>query len=642
VRDTAEARSSNVLEVLDRVPSLEVTINGQIRMLGRNGVRIQIDGQEVSNPQLVLRNTQGSQVERIEVVSNPSAQFSASGTGGIVNIILRRSFASGVGGSATATAGSYGAYTLRLSPNWTRGPFTLTGSVAQYRSVSPSEFGTTRTVLAPNGAILGGSSESGNSRSVTNGVTGNMTAIYRPAAGQSLTFSGRATHSNGESLGRSRLETSLNPGNVVTQVETGTGGFDNRDLQFDYKREVGRPGESMTLSVARSDGHSVFDTTEAADSALLGPAVFASRWDFSTHTTTAKLDYLLPLDSQRRLAFGGSLQHSREDNIFEAAGRLPLTGDPVSSLSVIGGGFTEKTAYLTYQFPWHGFTILGGLRIEGRSYDVDGTTGRALHGAHLFPSLFLERRLTSRLVTVLSYSRRISWPGISDLSPSLRVFDSTSASVGNPSLRPNLIDSFEFKLSAQLASQNLEFVAFARQTAGNRSSFQELDGNGVLVSRQVNLGTATSRGVAASLRGPLGGGLSHAVDGYLSDEQIDNAGALGAFAQTGIKYGASTTLEYRDGPDGSPHSDHVEINLRYTGPSRAGFARDNDYVSSAAKWSHSWTTRLSSVVSVSEFLDPRDRLSRSVSDTTTSRNFSRAGGPRVTFSLTFNLPPSRH
>jgi hypothetical protein len=224
----------------------------------------------------------------------------------------------------------------------------------------------------------------------------------------------------------------------------------------------------MAFSVKRSASHLLFDTAYASDSALSGPGLFALRSDYLTRSTTAKLDYALPFDNRRRLTFGGSLQQYGQNAISEVTGNLPLTGDPFSNLSTYGGSYTEKAAYLTYQFPWLGFTILAGLRIEGRSYQVDGVTGRSLHSANLFPSLHLERRLTSTLTGVLSYSRRIEWPNISALSPSLRFFDSTSAVVGNPLLRPNLTDSFEFKLSAQLGRQNLEFVAFARQTGGRQ------------------------------------------------------------------------------------------------------------------------------------------------------------------------------
>ena len=642
VRDTAEARSSNVLEVLDRVPSLEVTANGQLRLLGRSGVRVQIDGQDVANPQAVLRSLQGSQVARIEVISNPSAQFSAQGTGGIVNIILRRSFSAGIGGSATGSAGSYGAYNARLSPTWSRGRFSASGSVGLSRSVSPSSFELSRTLVDPNGVALSESSESGSRRSVARNVSGNLVATYRPTQRQSVTITANAVHSDGESSGRSLLLSSLDPGNPLTLTTAGTLDVYAQDMAVDYRRDGGRPGESMTFSAKRSTTHVLGDTAYSSASALTSPGIFDLRLDSIARITIAKLDYLLPFSGGRRLAFGGSIQHRRDDESSGTAGILPLTGNPFSSASAIGGSWTETAIYVTYQFPLLGGTALAGLRVEDRNYDVDGVTGPSAHGTNLFPSLHLERRLTSTLTANLSYSRRIDWPSIAQLAPSLRFSNSTTASAGNPLLRPDITDSFELKLSAQLARQNLSLTAFARRTPDNRSGLFEVDSNGVLVIQQINFGTEVSRGVNLNIRGPLGAGFSYSVEGNLSDEHIDNPGAAVTFARNSVNYDASAILEYRDGTEGRRDADHIEIRARYSGPFQGAFFSGSSFVSTNATWSHAWTDRLSSVLTVSEFTGSLTYRWRSFSETTRSRQLDRQAGPRVTFSLSLSLGASGH
>ncbi len=116
VRDTPEARSTTTNDILGRIPSVEVQADGNVRLIGAGQATILIDGRRVQDPQTQLRNMTGNQIERIEVLTNPGAQFPAQGTGGIVNIITRRNTQTGLGGSATASGGSYGAYDLRLSP----------------------------------------------------------------------------------------------------------------------------------------------------------------------------------------------------------------------------------------------------------------------------------------------------------------------------------------------------------------------------------------------------------------------------------------------------------------------------------------------------------------------------------------------
>lgn len=140
VRDNAEARATNTLDMLAQVPFVEVTAAGQVRLLGRSGITILIDGKEVPNPIATLRNLQGSQVTKIEVISNPSAQFAARGAGGIINVVLRRNFASGLGGSATAAAASFRNTELRVSPRWSSGPWSLSGSLGLTHWVAPVTF----------------------------------------------------------------------------------------------------------------------------------------------------------------------------------------------------------------------------------------------------------------------------------------------------------------------------------------------------------------------------------------------------------------------------------------------------------------------------------------------------------------------
>jgi outer membrane receptor protein involved in Fe transport len=131
VRDNAQARTSNALDILGRIPAVTVQPDNSVRLLGTTGVTVLVDGRPSPNPN-VLRDLQGSEIARIEVVTNPSAQFSASGTGGIINIITRRDAAGGLRGSMTASVGRYGSYEARVAPTWSSGDWTVTGQSGRH------------------------------------------------------------------------------------------------------------------------------------------------------------------------------------------------------------------------------------------------------------------------------------------------------------------------------------------------------------------------------------------------------------------------------------------------------------------------------------------------------------------------------
>ena len=179
MRDTPEARSTTTTDILGRIPSVEVQADGNVRLIGAGQATILIDGRRVADPQTQLRNMTGNQIERIEVLTNPGAQFPAQGTGGIVNIITRRNTQNGLGGSATASGGTYGSYDLRVSPTYGTGNWTFQGNLGHGRFEQRADFERERFALTPGGPVLL-STEDGEQ---TRRRAAIITATARPATG---------------------------------------------------------------------------------------------------------------------------------------------------------------------------------------------------------------------------------------------------------------------------------------------------------------------------------------------------------------------------------------------------------------------------------------------------------------------------
>lgn len=643
VRDTAEARSESMLDLLERIPSVDVTASGQIRMYGRSGVKILIDGNEVANPQVVLRNLQGSQIVKIEVVSNPSAQFSAQGTGGIINIILRRSFASGLAGSLVGSGGSFGGYSAKASPTWSHGRMSLSASIGTSHGATPSDFETQRAALDPGGAIIAQTIERGSKRAAAQNFTGSLAATYRPSGNQSMSLTANAVHVDGESTSRSDFTEFPDTGDRLSQTSSGMLNLHAQDIAFDYRRSFAKAGETLSFSAKQSDSGTHSATHYATLSSLGGPSALDLRSQSETGVTSVRLDYALPFAPKRRLALGMAIQHQRDRLVSLTAGQSPLGTGAFADSSTIDGSWTQGAAYTTYQFPWAGTTILAGLRIESRRYDLRGQpAGSALHQTNIFPSLHAERAVASWLTEDLSYSRRIEWPSIAELDPALRFTDSTTARTGDPTLLPQITDSFEWKQSARVARHDIQLTAFWRRTGGYQSNATVLSG-GVLVLRPVSLGAQVSRGVSLDVHGPIARGVSYAVTGNLSDERVDAAGALADLVHVSARYDVTAQIEYRDGAEGKRNADHVELRVRHSGPTDIGLAGISAFTTANAIWSHGITDRLSSVLNVADAIGAPTIRTRYFSDGFISHQFERAAGPRVTLSLTLSLKrPAEH
>jgi outer membrane receptor for ferrienterochelin and colicins len=642
VRDTAEARSTTTTDILARIPSVEVQADGSVRLIGAGEATVLIDGRRVADPQTMLRNMTGNQIARIEVLTNPGAQFPAQGTGGIVNIVTRRNTQNGLGGSATASGGNYGSYDLRVSPTYGTGNWTFTGNLGHGRGEQRARFERERYALQPAGPALL-SSETGEQADVFRYYYGNASASYRPNDRRTFTLSGTLAHTDLNQERPSVLIAAAIPGGRADQLSTNDAGFDYRDLSLDYRGTTARPGEMLTASVKWTRFSGAFDSLFSVDPAAAPANVFQQHRSMSDDSWTGKVDYVRPMGgrgSVDRLSVGAQLVTTTNRLGQTATGTLP-SGAPLVAGSEVDGRWFEYAGYVTYQFGLAGFTIMPGVRLEGREYDLGGTTGvPGLKTTRLFPSFHAERPLAKWLTGTASYSRRITYPPIQLLNPALSFQDATTAQAGNPLLQPQLTDSWEARLRGTVARHNLELAAFRRTTEDLWSFRGEVDPNGVLVTRPFNFGSQALTGAEISARGPLLTGLRYVLTANASDQGLDQDAGGPLPSRHSATWSGTGQLEYKDGQDGRRGADRVNLTLRYFGPSDSGFTRNSALALATFTWSHAVTDRLSGVLTMANLRLSEGRESITTGVTSRSRDlFAPASPQRITLALTWSFRP---
>ncbi|MBK8542558.1 MAG: TonB-dependent receptor plug domain-containing protein [Caulobacteraceae bacterium] len=146
LRDDPVAQSTDMFDILGRIPSVSVAPTGEITLMGASNVTIQINGQPVpgGNLEQILRGLPGGSVERIEVISNPSAQYSAQASGGIINIITLQRHEAGASGSASVGANSAQGYLVNVGPSWARGPWSVSLWAGMNHNESERAYGRVR------------------------------------------------------------------------------------------------------------------------------------------------------------------------------------------------------------------------------------------------------------------------------------------------------------------------------------------------------------------------------------------------------------------------------------------------------------------------------------------------------------------
>ncbi len=631
VRDTAEARTSNALDILGRIPAITVQPDNSIRLLGTTGVTVLVDGRPSPNPN-VLRDLQGSEIARVEVVSNPSAQFSASGTGGVINIITRRTAPGGLRGSVTASVSSYEGYELRAAPSWTGGKWTINGNLGITRNGSETEAIRERISLDPASPVPD-SLETLDTRGQFEFVNAGGQISYRLTEKKTLTFQGGAISLDAGNTTNSLLTIAGAPGGPISQLSTNDFTYQAYSAALEYRAEGSRPGELLTTSIQQYRLDPINDVLVD-----FGAGDFRFRSDSFTRARIFKLDYVRPLSAGSRILLGGSANDTYDYSRVEQSGDLPLGANPFPPVSIIDGSFVEAAVYGSYQFPLLGGTLLAGMRVEGRQYEfADPALGEGPNDLHFFPSVHFERALGGSFNGNISYSRRIAWPAVQQLSPALRFQDATTAQAGNPALRPELTDSLEARVRGQIAGQNVSLTTFARLTDDLFSSLSTLTDEGLLITQQVNVGTRTDLGASIAVQGSLIQGLNYTLNGNLIDRSVERERFGIVSTARSTNYSATAQLDYRDGQDGRAGADRVTLTANFSGPYDDGLVQRSAFFRASASWSHAITDRLSSVVTVDDIFGPTEFRTSTFSDTALTRSTTFSDGPRFKLALTYSL-----
>src|SRR5690606_12175931 len=234
LRDDATAQSTNMYDVLGRIPSVSVAPSGAVTLLGADNVTIQINGQPVpgTNLEQVLRGITGAEVERIEVITNPSAQYSAAASGGIINIITRQRLTGGFNGSIQAGVDTLNSANGGVSATWSRGPWSLSGGAGFWTGEQTQDFQREREIFGSGDTTQ----EDGDQQVEFGGrYLSRLTLGYRPNERRRLSLAFDNVRGGNDIL--RETETALNGAPFSSQAILNEVEFRNDQLTFDFQQD---------------------------------------------------------------------------------------------------------------------------------------------------------------------------------------------------------------------------------------------------------------------------------------------------------------------------------------------------------------------------------------------------------------------
>ncbi|MDR1792686.1 MAG: TonB-dependent receptor [Bacteroidales bacterium] len=457
VSEDPAVQTGTASDALQNAPGVEVDVEGNITLRGVSSVEIWINDKpsrlNAENLKTYIQQMPANSIERIEVITNPSAKYSAKGSGGIINIVTntgvkKNSFISfGVNGSTSPRISpfiSFGYQNKKLSLN-----LYLNGSFSIWKSNHQSY----DSLLNENKELSSYKTDTSESNSRTFGGGLYVNFSYEIDTMNELSFwgGGYPNFNNSSSIAKTARQEFITNPDAYIYTEEGNSASINGGGWFGlgYEHKFNNEGHKLNADISGNYWGDNSNSTE--------------KWDYTTHpqlnvdkknpsdndnfSISSSIDYTLPyLKNKGEISVGltGNYNHRIELSVIDT---LSQNGEyQTDSLRLWDGiekGY-EMGGYVTVRHKFGNFTLKAGFRTEYENIDLEifNSPKDNVHEGRwgFFPSLHLSYKTKSMHNFSLSYTRRVSFPQASEMTTFIRYYDE-SFSMGNPDLKPTFTNS---------------------------------------------------------------------------------------------------------------------------------------------------------------------------------------------------------
>ena len=578
VTEDVQRDFGSLSDILNVIPSIDVDSSGIVSLRGDTNVLILIDGKPStqfsgSAAGDNLQSIPAADIERIEVLTTPPAQFKADGAAGVINIITRKKHPEGGSGSAQASLGSGGRYVTGANGSYSSGPLAASLSAGYRQDYRQRLIESSVTAADPTGGSVN-SQSSINERLRREVPTVGSTVAY--ALNESQSLSGSVSWTDRGGL-RTYTESndSTGPADVLTgssrRLSSGHDPEIDLDEKLGFSQKLGT-GETLDISLHRSTSHQHEHYDYTNDSFIPAAATFYNNLDFHEDREIREFgaDYALSLSKTRSFKAGYAFE--LDDYGFNNAGN---NVDPVTGAQIIDPTLTNdfkfrqkiNAAYASYQASLGAWNWLGGLRAELTHADArlvtnDISTPRTYF--RLFPSLHADWILTDRSTLSFGASYRVTRPDPANLDSYVDHEYTPNLQSGNPNLKPQFTQSYELGYAFEGQGFSYSATGYYRLNRDSVTSVTEYLGNGFTLTTTTNLPRNDSAGLEFTLSGRLLPKLTYNVSGNLFYNQIDATalGSSGLQSTTGLN--AKIKLDYRPTADDSAQVTLTRTDKRLT------------------------------------------------------------------------------
>lgn len=494
---------ASALEVLNNVPSVNVNIEGQISLRGSQGVQILINGKPsviASEQGNTLGTITADMIDRVEVITNPSAKYDAEGTSGIINIVIKKDEKKGLNGSISVNTGAPNNHSVGVSLNRRTEKFNLFSQLGAGFRELPNDIENRNVDLVNNTTVLSNGSEFRN-ETFYNFVLG---TDYYINPNNVLTLSGNFALEVEDQPSTTNFASLDGSDEILSQWQrTEVTEANNPKFQYEmqYKKDFEGDEDHTLLFSALGNFFGKDQSSEFLNTTISGEdndATQRTRTDFKESVFTFKLDYTRPFAKKVTLETGAQYLLNDVSNDYEVNNLIngSFVNDP-GLTNIFEYDQKVLGLYGTGSYEGEKWGLKMGVRLEKTDLNtLLANTGQTngQNYSNWFPSMHTSYKISEKVSVQAGYSKRIYRPRLWDLNPFFNIRNNFSIRQGNPELMPEFTDSYELTSIYVLGKASLNLGIYHRYTTDVIERVSTFESN-VNTVRPENIGTNMATGI---------------------------------------------------------------------------------------------------------------------------------------------------
>ena len=587
-------RGGTVSDVLENVPSVSVDIDGNIELRGNNNVRILVDGKPSGLIGLggidALTRLPAESIEKVEVITSPSARYQAEGTTGIINIILAKRFLKGLNGVFNLSAGRNDTYSGSANLNYRKGKFNFFTNSGYSDRTNKGRAVQDNVYTNPLESVERYVEERLFNRR-RQGFNVNVGLDYQMTEKSSLTMSYLTNERDGDDRTvNEQSQYQINGVLVTNRYEDEIDHEDSNQFSVDFEHKFNKQGHKLTATLQTekndetetSDINSFFENGQPSDDSEINTTVE------SQERNLAQIDYVYPINKNTQFEAGyrGTDNKRIIDFEVEIIDENNIATNDENLSNVLDFEQEVHALYTQYGKKFNAFSFLAGLRFENtrifvEQLDSSSPLNNDSYNDY-FPTLNLGYEISPTASITLGYNRRISRPSARTLNPFQSRSSKTSYFQGNPKLDPSYSNGIDIGYLKQFKKVTLNTSVYYRKSTDAVSRVAVVTDETVFVNDietpvirrlPINLGTVEQFGVEfnTSLRLIRGMRTNASVNFYRRIEEGNYQGI--SYDTDNASWSGNLSNSYR-----LPFDIQSQFSVRYRGPSESSFGKSKGFL----------------------------------------------------------------